>query len=69
MTSQSTKLEPTLADAFDVGKREGQKETLLEIKSLISSGVGYRELAIYIEARLKTLTESGNNNPFNKVDK
>lgn len=70
MTSQSTNLEPTLADAFDVGKREGQRETLAEIKNLIAGGIAPKELAIYIEARLKTITEFGMNNPFkNKVDK
>lgn len=64
MTSPSTDLEPTLADAFDIGRREGIKESLTEIKNLLSSGMSQKDLNIYLEARLKTINDFGLNNPF-----
>ena len=66
MTTKSTDLilEPTLADAFDMGKKEGLKESFTEIKQLISQGMKENEIKIYIEARLKSVQEFSLNNPF-----
>lgn len=69
MTIKSTDLQPTLADAFDIGKREGQKETLTEIKNVLSmGGVSVPMLEKYLEGRLKTIHDLSISNPFKQKD-
>jgi len=63
MTTKSSDLEPTLADAFEVGKKEGSREILTEIKSMISGDMGIKELKVYVDARLKSI-QTADNNPF-----
>jgi hypothetical protein len=63
MTPSTKLLEPTLADAFDVGRKEGLKEAFSEIKALLPNS-GESHLKTYIEARLKSILDFENNNPF-----
>lgn len=70
MTTKSTDLviQPTLADAFEIGQREGLKEAFTEINSLITQGVSGKELQIYVNARLKSIQDFSLNNPFKQKD-
>lgn len=64
MTTKSTELEPTLADAFDVGRKEGLKEALSEIKNMVDQGASVEAIKIYLAARLKSIQDFSLNNPF-----
>lgn len=65
MTMKSSDLEPTLADAFEIGRKEGLKEAFNEIKSMLSnSDVHDKNMKTYVEARLKSIQDFNSNNPF-----
>lgn len=68
MTMKSNDLEPTLAEAFEVGKKEGLREAFTEIKSMIQGDTGTKELKIYIEARLRSVQDFSLNNPFKQKE-
>jgi hypothetical protein len=58
-------LQPTLADAFEIGKREGLREAFTEIQSMLKgSDVFDKGMRIYVEARLKSILDLSANNPF-----
>jgi hypothetical protein len=63
----STKIvEPTLADAFSVGRKEGLKEAFTEIKEMLPKESSH--LRTYVEARLKSILDFENKNPFEQKD-
>lgn len=63
MTTKSTNiLEPTLADAFEVGRREGLKEAFSEIEKMV--GLSETALTMYVRARLKSIHDFEVKNPF-----
>lgn len=62
--STKDQLTPTLADAFDVGRKEGLKEAFAEILELTSS----TSLKQYLQARLKSIKDFENKNPFKTKD-
>lgn len=64
MTTKSTDFEPTLADAFDVGRKEGLKEALAEVKNMLDQGATADAIKIYLAARLKSIQDFSLNNPF-----
>lgn len=68
MMKKSTDLiiKPTLADAFEVGRREGLKEAFLEIEKMI--GLSETAIVVYIKARLKSIQDFECNNPFKQED-
>lgn len=68
MTIKSTSLTPTLAEAFDLGRKEGLREAFTEIKQMVSAPTSNDHLKIYIEARLKSILELSNTNPFKSKD-
>ena len=63
-----SKLKPTLADAFSVGKLEGLKEAFTELLEIYKVEKNSPYLKVYMEARLKTInnTQSEFNNPFKR---
>lgn len=67
---KSTKLiQPSLEDAFDIGRREGLKEAFTEIKAMIgSSDVRDTMMIAYVNARLKSILDFSSNNPFKQKD-
>lgn len=68
MTTKSTSIiEPTLADAFDVGRKEGLKEAFAEIRTLLPVNQD-SHLKTYLDARLKSIQDFENNNPFRQKD-
>lgn len=68
MTSTKTILEPTLADAFEVGRREGLKEAFSEIQRINEGSTGNGTLRVYLEARLKSIQDFSIDNPFKQKD-
>lgn len=65
MTTKSTSiLEPTAADGFEVGRREGLKEAFMEIQSMVAQGTPSETIKIYINARLKSIQDFTVTNPF-----
>lgn len=69
MTTTSIKiLEPTLADAFEVGRKEGLKEAFIEILSINNETTGNAPLRAYLQARLKSIQDFAINNPFKQKD-
>jgi hypothetical protein len=71
MTTKSTEpllITPTLADAFEVGKREGLKEAFGEIKQMLNGKVSEEALRIYAEARLKSILDFSSHNPFKQKE-
>lgn len=69
MKKSTSILQPTLADAFEVGKKEGLKEAFSEIKNILDVSQNYdKNIKIYIEARLKSIQDFTLNNPFKQKD-
>lgn len=72
MTTKSiSDLTPTLAEAFDLGRKEGLKEAFTELKEMVATpnvSTSNQHLKIYIEARLKSILELSNKNPFKQKD-
>lgn len=69
MTTKSTSLlEPTLGDAFDIGHREGLKEALTEIKTMVEVNPNLSSIKAYVDARLKSIHDFSLNNPFKQKD-
>lgn len=69
MKKSTSILQPTLADAFEVGKKEGLKEAFSEIKNILDVSTNYdKNIKIYIEARLKSIQDFTLNNPFKQKD-
>jgi hypothetical protein len=69
MTTKSTSdLTPTLAEAFDLGRKEGLKEAFTEMKQMVESPTTNDHLKIYIQARLKSILELSVKNPFKQKD-
>jgi hypothetical protein len=66
MTRSTKLLKPTLAEAFDVGRKEGLREAFSEIKALLPAGDSH--LKTYIEARVKSIMDFENKNPFKQKD-
>ena len=71
MTILSTKdnmakiIKPTLEDAFSLGRAEGLKEAFREIKKLLHLSQDSM-VKTYIEARLRSIEDFENKNPFKK---
>lgn len=63
-----SKLKPTLSDAFMVGKLEGTKEALLEVKEMIEQGASVETLRIYLKAKSNGLNLQIASNPFKQKD-
>lgn len=63
-----SKLKPTLEDAFNVGKLEGQRELLQEMDEMMTGEFSVITLKAYLKARLKTVIQT-NNNPFKRKDR
>ena len=69
MTTKSSDLQPTLAEAFEVGKREGLKEAFTEIKNMLAGSEVYdKSMKVYVDARLKSIHDFTSNNPFKQKD-
>lgn len=65
---RSISLEPTIEDAFAIGKLEGHKESLQELKEMIEGGASLEILLVYIKAKSNTLNLQIVNNPFKQKD-
>jgi hypothetical protein len=70
MTTKSTSiLEPTLSDAFEIGKREGLREAFTEIQSMLKGSDVYdKSMKVYVDARLKSILDLSSNNPFKQKE-
>lgn len=60
-------IKPTLEDAFDVGRKEGEKEAFSEVLELLKVN-SLPTIKIYLEARLRTLHSASRKNPFRRED-
>ena len=69
-TTKSTSiLQPTLADAFEVGKREGLKEAFTEIQAMLKGSDVYdKSMKVYVDARLKSIFDFSKDNPFKQKE-
>lgn len=63
---KKSKLQPTLEDAFGVGKIEGQKEMIKEVLELLDTRISHQTLQAYLKAKLKGLNVSKTDNPFKR---
>lgn len=61
-------LQPTLADAFEVGRREGLKEAFTEIRRMVHQSVSEQYIKIYLETRLKSIHDFEGTNPFKQKE-
>jgi hypothetical protein len=61
-------LDVTLEDAFDLGRKEGLKEAFLEMSKMLKSEDGHRFLKAYVDARLQSILDFENKNPFRQKD-
>lgn len=59
-------LRVSISDAFELGRKEGLKEAFLEIKKMLGC-IHDKSLSIYVEARLKSILDFENKNPFKKA--
>lgn len=65
----STKVtEPTLSEAFEVGRREGLKEAFSEIQKITESWVSREYMQTYLKARIKSIHDFEAKNPFKQKD-
>ncbi len=61
---KKSKLVPTLAESFEVGKREGIKEALRDVSELLDNGLSSEGLKAYTRSRISILNSLKFENPF-----
>lgn len=68
MTKKSIDLEPTLEEAFAIGKLEGHKECLKELQEMILEGASFETIKVYLKAKSNVINLQTINNPFKQKE-